>query len=841
MKVAVKMPIVIRQSSPADGASPGEYERFEAEIVLDRDYFCHEREGGETTGLSPGHIFDAYDADTAGERIAVDATFTRIHYFKGKPQRESLNVPGFVMKEAANGPWHWRVRFAPPAAGRWTMTARAVTWHTADCHLRNYDEKRLHLDDLIQFPKEHPFSQVPMHNHFIRNGRPVYYHYLGYEELDEDPNPAAEFDPITGLNANHHSSDIESQLPKSALVFNVSAPGVNGAHSCMRPLRRATETENSMYFYRDGADGKAEPVFLSGASMAWTSRDWEEYLGELQKAGCNFNSFWFAPWETMLVHASNAVQMQKINVARKLKEVNLQTHEEWNHTWAGKLQYDTVLLRDESYHPWSYYDQGRAQWMDRILDMHRSYGIYFSLCIWPHPALKTFDHEWIGQRHWRSLREQYKDIPFGEEAKTAATEGRKKVEGTEFETSHWEEERTWNGFASLPAEAKRQGNELLAQARIASFLDVGNSRFWGWQRNLYRYIVARWGWDPCLVFWGVVAEVEGVGTSMNYWTDKKDHTHRWLVEVMRALNSLDCYRAEDPRVRPVSAWSMSWMKGKGQQPYGGNPRESQESSPPEDHGMLSTTQYAVAGGQVKTTDYARTVGIWSFDAYPTVHLPVGLGPVSSGSGMWSNHSRFADWIEDIPSADRFTRLDLGLPRLGESRHYALWRYFVSRPVEWVWNLETARKAWSTEPLIPPRPFLLTEFGATEYWREIRVRDKRVRGKWYQTKKGWMQARTVRSYIHYTLWSALASGHCGTPLRWFDNDLMHPVFDELKPVVDVFSELRQKGLWDQLKIRISSYPYTEPSGNIAYGHPVPDKNGICWFGLRSERGDKLLIW
>ncbi len=61
--------------------------------------------------LPATQLFDAYDADR-------DARFVRFHG-RFEHQNETLEVPGFVMKESADGPWLWRVRWSPTHVGEW--------------------------------------------------------------------------------------------------------------------------------------------------------------------------------------------------------------------------------------------------------------------------------------------------------------------------------------------------------------------------------------------------------------------------------------------------------------------------------------------------------------------------------------------------------------------------------------------------------------------------------------------------------------------------------------------------------------------------------------------------
>lgn len=77
-----------------------------------------------------------------------------------------------------------------------------------------------------------------------------------------------------------------------------------------------------------------------------------------------------------------------------------------------------------------------------------------------------------------------------------------------------------------------------------------NKEAWYWQENLYRYIIARWGYSPAIGLWQTVSEIEGtnVGSHMNPW---HGHVNTYFVEH-------DPYRHPTTASKAGDAW---WPTG----------------------------------------------------------------------------------------------------------------------------------------------------------------------------------------------------------------------------------------------------------------------------------------
>jgi hypothetical protein len=73
---------------------------------------------------------------------------------------------------------------------------------------------------------------------------------------------------------------------------------------------------------------------------------------------------------------------------------------------------------------------------------------------------------------------------------------------------------------------------------------------WAWQQNLYRYIVARWGYSPAIALWQTVSEING--------TNSYDQTDSWHKKVN------DYFVTHDPYRHPTTAsgsGEVDWPTG----------------------------------------------------------------------------------------------------------------------------------------------------------------------------------------------------------------------------------------------------------------------------------------
>jgi len=423
----VKQPMEIVRRFPY---SVARFELYEAEIILDDNYFHHL--GKQGNGMNQADRFDAYDADQNGNKIIVDAVFRLIDPAAQDPVLASYDVPCFAMKEAHDAPFKWKVRFSPPEetleGQYWEVTARAEVWHTASPDTDgNYDE--------------------------LNEDGGHYYHRYGYATNNH-----------TGFYQNY-----DSQLPVPRLRFTCATddpqqpprPG---------PLRIAKGQENQRFFHRDFSDGTASPVYLNGVCRfvnlqktdtpdkceiwenAWIDPSSQLFQG-LKSDSSHFApvvSFWLYSPDSSLVHRHDPEK------------------EDYEEEWHGFTS-ATRLLRavdaEDKGQDYAYFDQGRADMLDRMFAAAAADYICLMPAIWGHPDLREpGDNNWP-PRLW-------------------GPDGANK-------TSPW--------YKLDPANLS-----------VHDFITATQGRIWDYQRNYYRYLVARYSSYPSMGIWEVVTEYQGI-------------------------------------------------------------------------------------------------------------------------------------------------------------------------------------------------------------------------------------------------------------------------------------------------------------------------------------------
>ena len=136
---------------------------------------------------------------------------------------------------------------------------------------------------------------------------------------------------------------------------------------------------------------------------------------------------------------------------------------------------------------------GNVKVIDTIVRDAQNKGIALIFTLWDHPELRDSTHAWKDGR-WASN----------------------------------------NGF-------RRLGD-------ISSFFTSDEA--WAWQENLYRYVIARWGYSPAIGMWQTASEING--------TNAYGHTDEWHAKV-------NSYFAEnDPYRHPTTAsksGDVDWPEG----------------------------------------------------------------------------------------------------------------------------------------------------------------------------------------------------------------------------------------------------------------------------------------
>jgi hypothetical protein len=156
----------------------------------------------------------------------------------------------------------------------------------------------------------------------------------------------------------------------------------------------------------------------------------------------------------------------------------------------GVRLFDTMKAANENYLVWwplytnspvnsSYddYSVGNMKVIDSIVKDAEKEGIFLIFTIWDHPQLRDDKHP-------------------------------------TWDTGNWSR----NGFSKLSS--------------LEDFFVAEEP--WAWQENLYRYIIARWGYSPAIGMWQTVSEVNG--------TNSLDQTDPWHVKVNSYFVEHDPYR-----------------------------------------------------------------------------------------------------------------------------------------------------------------------------------------------------------------------------------------------------------------------------------------------------------
>jgi hypothetical protein len=138
------------------------------------------------------------------------------------------------------------------------------------------------------------------------------------------------------------------------------------------------------------------------------------------------------------------------------------------------------------------YSVSNMKLIDLVVSDAQKEGIFLVFTIWDHPQLRDEDHSW--------------------------------------DTGNWKR----NGFSRL--------------GTLDSFFTSGEA--WAWQENLYRYIIARWGYSTAIGLWQTVSEING--------TAAYDQTDAWHGKVNAYFVENDPYR--HPTTASMSG-DTDWTEG----------------------------------------------------------------------------------------------------------------------------------------------------------------------------------------------------------------------------------------------------------------------------------------
>lgn len=140
---------------------------------------------------------------------------------------------------------------------------------------------------------------------------------------------------------------------------------------------------------------------------------------------------------------------------------------------------------------YDHYDMGRALNMDGIVEAAEEHDVSLILTIWNHDELRGSGHPWNVRQYYDAFN-PFRNIAF-------------------------------------PAD---------------SFFT--NNTSWRYQKNLYRYIIARWGYSTGVGIWAVVSELDGCGSSSYNRSNPNEGRNIWFQQIT------DYFKENDPYQRPTT-------------------------------------------------------------------------------------------------------------------------------------------------------------------------------------------------------------------------------------------------------------------------------------------------
>lgn len=139
------------------------------------------------------------------------------------------------------------------------------------------------------------------------------------------------------------------------------------------------------------------------------------------------------------------------------------------------------------------YDQANIKLIDDVLELTENANLKMVFTLWDHPQLRDSTHFW--------------------------------------DDGLWDSN---NGFSQLTTATD-------------FFTD---NEAWQWQENLYRYVIARWGYSPAIAMWQTVSEIDG--------TNSFDNTNSWHEKINNYFVENDPYRHPTTASK---AGDLNWIEG----------------------------------------------------------------------------------------------------------------------------------------------------------------------------------------------------------------------------------------------------------------------------------------
>jgi len=303
-------------------------------------------------------------------------------------------------------------------------------------------------------------------------------------------------------------------------------------------LRELTGDDSSRALWLFGAC-RAWDVDEQDANNTWSPHEWfdreTELFAPMRASGYNLLNQWMAPWEFLLVHHDRAEFWK--NRSKGLRRIPLPDGAEWS--------------------SYQCFDQGRAAAFDELVEScegtETKPPIYLLLAPVPHQCFQVSDHPWGKQ----------------ESGWSPSDDGGKQSRERLF------------GFSGFAPSGKNAPDELgvwdFFRADPEKPADDWRCRLFDHQANLYRYLIARWGYSRAIGVWVLADELDAVGDAVGdrarqrgWWAHPQ--CERWLANLVRLFHG-ELKRSDglaysgDPFKHPLHAATTS---SRGQAERGGN-------------------------------------------------------------------------------------------------------------------------------------------------------------------------------------------------------------------------------------------------------------------------------
>ncbi|MDD2236544.1 MAG: DUF5060 domain-containing protein [Kiritimatiellae bacterium] len=238
---------------------------------------------------------------------------------------------------------------------------------------------------------------------------------------------------------------------------------------------RVSDDDGHYFEYADDT-----PFVGIGYCHPWDGGD-EGIFANCAEHGINMIHCWMAPWDTLLtVKPANPTDF-----------------------WREKSTYDT-------------YEQGRAAELDRVVGHAEKYGVKLVFTIWPHDAIRDFNHhKWRINGSWAKAFDQ------------------------KFSEPEW----YINAFSELDDPPMNQ----------KFFYD---DVYLEYQDRLYRYIIARWGYSEAIGTWALASELFGTYANSANCIEYQDPL--WVTN-KNALLGEDPYEHMDTNQCDGADYTISWL------------------------------------------------------------------------------------------------------------------------------------------------------------------------------------------------------------------------------------------------------------------------------------------